>query len=340
MRVVAVVDIVSYIGQRLTIPAASRQARFRDTGHMRILILGAGGIGGYFGGHLAAAGADVTFLVRPARSTQLERDGLAIISPLGNLQLPVKTSAQIDQPFDLILLACKAFDLGSAMQAISPAVGKNSTIVPLLNGLRHLDSLDQSFPSAHILGGLCHIGVTLRQDGKIEHLNELQHLSLGSRLPGQQFAAHAAHKALTCGGFAPVLSKVILQEMWEKFVFLASYAGVTCMMRAPIGAIARSGCGRSIAAELLSECSVVATAAGFPPRSRFLVDSLKTLTDETSTGTSSMLRDLLRGARTEHDHILGDMLARATALGISTPVLRIADTILRAYEMTRPASAA
>jgi 2-dehydropantoate 2-reductase len=307
---------------------------------MRILILGAGGIGGYFGGRLVAAGADVTFLVRPARATQLARDGLVIISRLGDLRLQVRTTAQIDQPFDLILLACKAFDLEPAMQAISPAVGRNSTIVPLLNGLRHLDSLDQRFPSAHILGGLCHIGVTLRQDGKIEHLNELQHLSLGFRSPGQHSAAHAAHKALACGGFAPVLSEVILQEMWEKFVFLASYAGITCMMRAPIGVIAQSGSGGSIAAELLSECSLVATAAGFPPRSRFLVDSLKTLTDETSTGTSSMLRDLLRGARTEHDHVLGDMLERASSLGVSTPVLRIADTILKVYETTRSASAA
>ena len=142
---------------------------------MRIVILGAGGIGGYFGGRLIAGGADVTFLVRSGRALQLARDGLAIISPLGNLQLRVKTTEQIDQPCDLIVLTCKAYDLEAAMQAVAPAVGEGSTVLPLLNGLLHLDLLDGRFPSAHILGGLCHIGVTLTHDGKIEHLNALQH---------------------------------------------------------------------------------------------------------------------------------------------------------------------
>lgn len=307
---------------------------------MRIVILGAGGIGGYFGGRLVAGGADVTFLVRSGRALQLTRDGLAIVSPLGNLQLRVKTAEQIDRPFDLILLACKAYDLESAMQAVAPAVGGCSMVLPLLNGLRHLDLLDTRFPAAQVLGGLCHIGVTLTHDGKVEHLNALQHLSLGHRSPEQRSASDAAHAALICGGFSPVLSPSIMHDMWEKFIFLTSYAAVTCMMRAPIGAIARTGDGALIATQLLDECAAIATAAGFSPRPQFIAESRKTLTDNTSTGTSSMLRDIQRRARTEHDHILGDMLARASSLGISTPALRVAGTVLKVYETTLPASVA
>lgn len=301
---------------------------------MRIVVVGAGGIGGYFGGRLAAAGADVTFLVRSRRALQLTKDGLTIISPLGNLQLRVKTAEQIDRPFDLIMLACKAYDLESAIQTIAPAVGGGSTVLPLLNGLRHLNLLDTRFPMAHVLGGLCHIGVTLTRDGKVEHLNSLQQLSLGHRSPKQQSASDAAYAALSCGGFSPSLSPSIIQDMWEKFIFLTSYAAITCMMRAPIGAIARTGDGASIATQLLDECAAVAIASGFSPRSQFIAESGRSLTDNTSTGTSSMLRDIQRRARTEHDHILGDMLARASSLGISTPALRIAGAVLKVYETT------
>jgi 2-dehydropantoate 2-reductase len=304
---------------------------------MRVLVLGAGGIGGFFGGRVAAAGVDVTFLVRPARAEQLARDGLSIISPLGDFQVPVKTALKVDRPFDLVLLACKAFDLGSAAASIAPAVGSSTIIVPLLNGLRHLGSLDSDFPSAHVLGGLCHIGVMLTPDGKIEHLNALQHFSLGARSPLQRSMAEAAHEVIARGGFSPALSQSILQDMWDKFVFLTAYAGITCLMKAPIGAIAGSGSGASIATELLEECVAVATAAGFPPRVHFVADSRNTLTDKESKGTSSMLRDVRRGARTEHDHILGDMLTRASLLGVPTPILRIADTALRVYEQTLPA---
>ena len=319
-----------------TMDAACRQV---GVGEMRVLVLGAGGIGGFFGGRIAAAGVDVTFLVRRARAEQLSRDGLIVVSPLGDFRLPVKTALEVNRPFDLILLACKAFDLRSATASIAPAVGASTVIIPLLNGLRHLSSLDGDFPSAQVLGGLCHIGVTLTPEGRIEHLNKLQHFSLGPRSAQQRLAAEAAHQVVARGGFSPVLSESITQDMWEKFVFLTAYAGITCLMRAPVGVIAGSRFGTSIATELLEECAAVATASGYAPRPNFLADSRETLTDRQSKGTSSMLRDIQRGARTEHDHILGDMLGRASLLSVATPVLRIADTALRAYEQTLPGSA-
>ncbi len=299
---------------------------------MRILVLGAGGVGGYFGGRLAAAGVDVTFLVRVRRAAELAQNGLILRSPLGDLRAPVKAVERVEQVFDLILLSCKSYDLEAAMTAIAPAVGPNTLLLPLLNGLSHLDALDARFSAQRVLGGCCHIGVTLTEDGEIEHLNRIARLIVGPRMKEHEARCAAAHVELSQGGFAPVLSAAITRDMWDKFAFLASYAGITCLMRASIGAIASTDEGAAIALELLEECAAVASAAGFPLRSEFMAESRATATDRHSSGTSSMLRDILRGGKTEHDHILGDMLARACALGVATPILRIARAHLQAYE--------
>jgi len=304
----------------------------------RILVLGAGGIGGYFGGRLAAGGADVTFLVRSARAAQLRQRGLVIHSAIGDLRLDVRTVGCVSGFYDLILLACKAPDLDRAIEAILPAAGPHTAVVPLLNGLRHLPLLDERLPQAQILGGLCHIGATLEDNGDIRHLNDLQHLALGSRRTEQKATSEKAHAALSGGGLAPALSQDIMQEMWEKFVFLTSYAGLTCLLRAPIGAIASTGEGKAIANEMLAECAMIATASGFPPRSEFMASSLRTLTDENSGGTSSMLRDVLRGNQSEQEHVLGDMFNRAVSMEINAPILRLARTQMQAYEIVRSGS--
>lgn len=297
----------------------------------RILILGAGGIGGYFGARLAGAGIDVTFLVRPRRAAELARQGLVVRSPLGDARLVVTTTDRADHRYDVVVIACKAYDLDAAIDAVHPAVGPDTVVLPLLNGVRHLDVLDARLPEAQVLGGLCHIGVAVTPEGDIQHLNQIQHLALGPRTPAQKPPSEALHAVLSAGGFAPVLSASILQEMWEKFVFIASYAGITTLFRAPIGTIARVG-GATIASGLLDECAAIATASGFPPGAAFMAQSRATLTDMASTGTASMLRDMQRGARTEQDHILGDMAARATSCAIAAPILRIAHTNLLAYE--------
>jgi len=297
---------------------------------MKILVLGAGGIGGYFGARLAAAGQDVTFLVRPARAERLAEHGLVVRSPLGDCILPkIHFVTKAEQSADLILLACKAYDLASAMEAITPAVGPGSLILPLLNGLRHMDDLDAHFGQDRVLGGSCHIGVTLNEAGEILHLNSLQRFILGARTPHQQ--AEAAHAALLPGGFGPVLSPDITQTMWDKFAFLTAYAGITCLMRASIGAIAATRNGAAIALALFDECAAVAKASGHPLGQDFADSSRAMMTDVKSSGTASMLRDLQHGARTEHEHILGDMLNRAEKLAVATPVLKIAHAHLQAY---------
>ena len=302
---------------------------------MRLLILGAGGIGGYFGGKLAAAGVDVQFLVRPARAQLLARQGLVITSSLGNLRTPVRTLTQATEPFDAVLLTCKAYDLDSAIEAIAPAVGPSTLVLPFLNGMRHLDALDARFGRERVLGGLCAIGVTVNDAGEIQHLNTAQRFVLGARVPGQAAAAAALHKEVERGGFAPVLSNAIMQEMWEKFVFITSYAGMTTLMHAPIGAIMAAPEGEAIARELLNECVATAMAGGHAPSPAALAQASAMLTERGSKGTASMFRDMARGGPTEHEHLFGDMLARARAAHVPAPLLRITLAHMQAYEAGR-----
>jgi 2-dehydropantoate 2-reductase len=302
---------------------------------MRLLILGAGAIGGYFGGRLVEAGVDVTFLVRDRRAEQLARDGLVIESPAGNANLSVKAVTSAAPEYDAVLLTCKAYDLAGALDAITPAMGAKTVVLPLLNGLRQLEVLDRLFGEKRVLGGLCHIGVTMRDDGTIQHLSAPAFFAVGPRLPEQAEVAKTLHAHLARGGFRPLYSDVILQEMWEKFYFITAYAGFTCLMRAPVGAIMEATEGERLALQLMDETAAVAKASGYAPREDFVRRSVRTMTEKGSPATSSMLRDVLRGARTEHDHIIDDMLARAAALGVETPLLRVVSAHLQAYEASR-----
>src|ERR1700688_1522597 len=146
---------------------------------MRILVVGAGAIGGYFGGRLLAAGRDVTFLVRPRRAAELASAGLVIKSPNGDVTLknpPTVQAGKLSEKFDVVLLSCKAFDLDDAIKSFAPAVGPQAAVIPLLNGMRHLDVLDERFGPGHVLGGLCAIAVTLNDRREVVQLAPMQSL--------------------------------------------------------------------------------------------------------------------------------------------------------------------
>jgi len=307
---------------------------------MKILVLGAGGIGGYFGGRLVEAGADVTFLVRERRARELARDGLVIKSPLGDASLKVKTVlASGPKPeYDLVFLTCKAYDLDSAMAAIAPAVGPGTAIVPALNGLRHLEDLQARFGPERVLGGLCQIGAVLTPEGEVHHLSAFQALVFGERDGSRSARCEAFARACAGAKFDSRVSEAIDLEMWEKFVFLATLAGTTCVMRAGIGAIMKTQEGEALTREMLEECRKVAAASGRPPRAEAMARYAGVLTDRASNLTASMLRDIERKGPTEADHIVGDMLRRARKFGVSAPLLRVAWAHLQAYDATRAAA--
>ncbi len=304
---------------------------------MRILVVGAGAIGGYFGGRAAEAGADVTFLVRPRRAAQLHDDGLMIRSPRGNLVRPVETvqAGALGGPYDAVVLSCKAYDLDDAITSFAPAAGPGTAVLPLLNGMQHLDVLDARFGPGAVLGGQCQIAATLEPDGTIRHLGDLQALSLGERDGSMSPRVETLAAAFAeCGGRA---SGTILQDMWEKWVFLASLACLTSSMRAAVGDVAAAG-GAWFAQGLFDEAAAIAAAAGYLPRQAFVERMRGAIAAPGSTFTASMLRDIERGGRIEAEHIVGDLIARGSEEG--TRLLRTAYLHLKAYEARRAREAA
>ena len=304
---------------------------------MRLLILGAGGIGGYYGGRLAAAGVDVTFLVRERRAAQLAADGLVVKSPMGDFVTPVKTVTR-EAPgrgYDAIILSCKAYDLEDAIATIRPAA-EGAMIIPQLNGMRHLERLDAEFGAERVLGGVAVIGVTMDADGTIRHLNKAHGFTFGERQAGQAaFCARLAPE-MAKGGFDSRHSSTIVHDMWEKWVFLATIAAMSCLFRGTVGQIvSATPDGVGLMLEVLEDCAAAAGAAGFAPREAHRAFTRTQLTDPASPGAASMLRDLQRGGQVEADHVVGDMLARARAAGRAAPVLSAAYTHLKVYEANR-----
>ncbi|MFZ0811255.1 MAG: 2-dehydropantoate 2-reductase [Bradyrhizobium sp.] len=305
---------------------------------MRILVVGAGAIGGYFGGRMLQAGRDVTFLVRPRRATELASAGLVIKSPNGDVTLtapPTVQANELDKTFDLVLLSCKAFDLEDAIASFAPAVGPKTAILPLLNGMRHLDVLDQRFGSSAVLGGLCAIAVTLNEHREIVQLAPMQSLGFGERDGKISDRVRAIVDAMSSGKFGAAASAQVIQDMWEKWVFLASLAASTCSMRAAVGHILAAPGGKDFILGILEECSAVAAAEGHSPTGPFFERARGMLTAEGSQLTASMFRDIKAGARVEADHIIGDLIARGEAAKVPVPKLRIVYTHLKTYENQR-----
>lgn len=306
---------------------------------MRILIVGAGGIGGYFGGRLVEAGADVTFLVRAGRAQQLASRGLIVESPLGDINCPVKTTTSLEgiETPEIIIIACKAYGLDGVLTAISHCAGRETVILPLLNGIAHLEAIEQRIPTATVWGGLAHIGVTLDASGTIKHLNDLHTLMFGSRSEKPLGKCETGlvenfRSTLAASSIDGQLQPGIEQDLWNKYVFLTTLAGSTCLMRASIGTIMEAPGGEHFILQLLDESARIATAEGFMPDREHFARYRSQLTKRGSTSKASMLRDIEQGGPTEAEHILGDMAARARKHAIAAPGLEIALTHLRCYE--------
>ncbi len=308
---------------------------------MRILVVGAGSVGGYFGGRLLDVGRDVTFLVRPARAALLERTGLVVKSAYGDVgvqPLPMVTTSTLDTTYDLILLSCKAYDLESAMDSFAPAVGPNSAILPMLNGMSHLDALDARFGADRVLGGWCGISAVLNPDGYVLHLNKIHELVFGERDGTKTDRIAAIDAIFANAGFDSRHSEAILHEMWEKWVLIATGAGATCLLRSTIGDIVAAGAS-DIIIGLLDECTAIATHNGFPP-SEPVLNRIRTMfTAPASSLTASMFRDIEAKARVEAEHIIGDLRTRGGDAR-AYPLLSIVHAHLRTYEARRIREAA
>jgi len=301
---------------------------------MRMLVIGAGSTGGYFGGRLAQAGRDVAFLVRPQRKARLEAEGLHIVSPFGDAVLKPKlvTPAEIDGPYDVVLLTVKAYSLDAAMKDFAPAIDGGTMIMPFLNGMRHMDVLAERFGAGTLVGCTCHIFASLDEKGRIVQHNRLQEVTYGE-LDGSTTPRIEALDAFMKGGaFGTRLSGHIRRRMWEKWIMLATLGCANTLARGSIGDIEASPGGTDLVLRLLGEAASVARAAGTEPSEAFLDTARTTLTTKGSPLTSSMYRDLQAGNAVEADQIVGDLLARGRKAELDLPLLAAAFTNLMVYQ--------
>jgi len=307
---------------------------------VKILILGAGAVGGYWGARLTQAGIDVTFLLREKRAEKVKADGLVVKSPKGDATVPVKviTKGADGGPYDVVILACKAYDLDSAMESIAPAIGANSTIVPMLNGHAHFAALDKKFGAAKVAGGLARISGMLGPNGEILH-SGASGVSFGER-DGKPARATLVELDAACkkAGIDGGLNPNINQDLWDKWIMLGAIASMCSAMRGTIGDMMASEDGAAIMGEILDECCKVAAAEGYKPSEKVVGAVRTNLTTKGAKTVASILGDMEKGGAVEAHQIVGDMLGRARKHGIAAPNLRFAYAHLQTYEARRARS--
>ncbi len=307
---------------------------------MRMLVIGAGATGGFFGGRLAQAGRDVTFLVRPRRAAQLRAAGLQIVSPHGQATVHPKlvASEDLDGPYDAILLTVKSFSLESALDDMAPAVGAGTCILPVLNGMRHMDVLIERFGKDAVVGGAAKVATTIDESGRIVQLAPFQDLAYGEMDGTRSARMQSLDLFMQGAGFDARLSTTIALEMWEKWALLATLGGVTCLMRANIGEIAAAPGGGDFLQRFLDEVVSTISAVGVPVSEGCIAFAKSAFLAKGSTLTSSMYRDLQANQPVEADQIIGDLLSRGRRAGLSTPLLETAYAHLSVYQTRLAAS--
>jgi len=306
---------------------------------MRFLILGAGGLGGYFGGLLVRSGAKVTFLVRPRRAAQLAKCNLVIKEPGGDLVIPVRTvtAGAVDGKYDVVLLSCKAYDLDSAVEAIVPAIGPGSAILPVLNGVNQIDILRERFGAEHVLGGMIIVRAELAPSGEIVRpsMGVNEDAAFGELTGERSTRCEAIHMALISAGIPSRISDDILGEMWAKFCGFCCNAAVSTLTRALAGEIAAAPAGARFVKATFEECARVTAAEGYPPPNP-IRDLCVGLYSQPGLGyRPSIAADLEAGRPTEGEHTIGDLVRRADRHGLDVPILRAALCNLQIQEARR-----
>ncbi|KMJ57279.1 2-dehydropantoate 2-reductase [Bacillus sp. LL01] len=301
---------------------------------MKILVVGAGAVGGYFGGRLLEKGENVTFLVREKRKKQLEKTGLVINSTHGDVTLKPKllVSGEKAETYDVILLSMKAYHLDSAIEDFKNYVGPNSMIVPLLNGIAHMEKLTAAFHESNVLGGLCFVESTLDGQGAIIQTSTIHDLVFGELDGGKTERVEMLAQTFngTKANFS--LSENIHQSMWHKYLFIATLAGVTTLFRSPIGPIREDDLGADTIKQTLVEVADIMKSVDAPLAENMVDGNWDKLHSIAAGMKSSMQRDMEKGLSVEADHFYGYLLGLAKEHGISAPTLERIYANLRIYE--------
>lgn len=300
---------------------------------MKTLIVGAGGTGGYFGGRLAQAGRDVTFLVRGRRAEQLA-GGLRIFGVGGDETIPVRTvtADELEGSYDLILVAVKAGALPAVLEQIAPAVGPGTLILPFLNGMAHMEMLNDRFGPEAVLGGIVRVVTTVTAEGEIWQMKPIATMTLGPQSGPITEDLRRVHQELSVPGYSTTLTEDIVAAMWHKWAFITAAGVITCLMRGPIGAILAAPGGEQFIREVIAETEQVVAAAGYPLTAEAHATSVEMLTEPGSVFTSSLYRDVTAGLPHEGEHLLGHFVTTAQELGLPTPLTALALLQLRTHD--------
>lgn len=305
---------------------------------MRILVVGAGATGGFYGGRLAEAGRDVTFLVRERRAQQIREHGLEMVTPQGKTTLRPRliSAAELREgkpSFDLVIVAPKAYQLEEAIGDFAPAIGPDTMVLPILNGMRHMDILAERFGAERVLGGTVRLVSTLDLQGRVHQLTALNEMSYGEPSGEMTPRIRAVDAAMQGAGFAAMLQADIMAMLWQKWWILASMGVICVLARGTMGEVAEVPRGSEFVHRVVKECTAIAAVNGYPANERVLAVEIDRMTERGSALTSSMYRDMIKGAPVEVDHILGDLLDRAK--NVDTPLLTAAYVQLKVYEAGR-----
>ncbi|MGW8762612.1 ketopantoate reductase family protein [Streptomyces sp. NPDC055815] len=304
---------------------------------MKILVVGAGATGGYFGALLARAGEDVTFLVRPARAAALRERGLRVVGrdEEWTVEPRLVTADELREPYDLVLLSVKSTGLDRAIEDVAPAVGPDTAVIPLLNGLAHIDALNARFGTGAVLGGVAKVVTTLDDAGDIRRLAPPAHLAFGEqdvRDGAVSARVERIRKVLEGAGIDAPVPADVLTAMWHKWVFITTFGAVTSLMRGTVGEVYDVEGGPAFGPAVLGEAAAVAAAAGHPVPEEERAATLAVVSASGSPMVPSLYRDLVGGRPTEVEHLFGDLTARARTLGVPTPLLDLATLHLRVHQ--------
>ena len=303
---------------------------------MRILIVGAGATGGYFGARLAQAGRDVTFLVRERRFKQLSENGLVLRTPQGveKLQPQLAQAGSLHGAWDLIILTVKSFGLAQAIEDIAPAVGEQTLIMPILNGMRHFDTLRDRFGDK-VIGGLVKINATLGEQGEVVRMTPLHQIYYGALDGHNDARLQRVDEALRAASVDTIFSDNIIGELWEKWLLLSTLGAVCCLARGDTQQALTAEGGEALLRTIFSEVLATITADGYQPRPAVTAKILALLSNPATPMTSSMYRDLSQGFDIEAEQVIGDLVKRAARNGVSVPLLNAVNVNLQVYLRSR-----
>lgn len=309
---------------------------------MKIAMLGAGGVGGYFGARLALAGHDVRFVARGAHAEAMRSAGLRVKSEWGDahlLPVAVFTDARDVGTVDLVVVAVKLWDTDAAAPAILPMLGPATAVVSLQNGIDKDEAIAGVVGRERVLGGVTYVLATLAEPGLVVQTGKQQSVVLGELDGGSSARVDAVVAAFADGGIDAAASTDVRRATWEKFAFLAANSAVTAVTRATIGAVRSHPATRSLLRDAMQEVVDLARREGVALADDFVAERLRFVDTLPANGRASMAQDLLRGGRLELDWLSGAVVRRAERLGVSTPVHRALYAALVLYAGGAPSAA-